>query len=507
MVDQSVAMSTRRMWLAGFVMALSNFMVVLDTAIANVAVPHIAGSLAISPDQGTWVITSYAVAEAICVPLTGWLALRFGTVRCYILCMTGFAFFSFLCGTSVTLGMLVSCRIGQGIAGGPIMALTQTLLLRVFPPRLRGAAMGLWAMTAVAAPVAGPLLGGTISDTWSWHWVFLINLPVAAFCVTGAIFLLRPIETPTRREPVDAIGLALLITWVGALQIMLDIGRDHDWFGSTEIWILAIVAGVGFLFFLVWELTAEHPVVDLRVFRHRGFTVAAFSMAFIYAFFFAAIVVTPQWLQGFLGYTATWAGYVIAWQGAFAVVSAPLIGRLLNKVDPRAMVSTGVLWLAFSMWLRWNWTPDAGYWTFALPHLLNGFGMPAFFVPITMLAMSSVLPAETASAAGLQNFLRTLSGAVGTAVATTLWIDHEQSARASLVDTARPPAGWFDQLAAMGFNADQARAMLSNMVEQQAVALATVHLFQITTVVLVFSAALIWLVPKPKRIASSEGAH
>jgi len=507
MVDQSVEMSRRRMWIAGLVMALSNFMVVLDTAIANVAVPHISGSLAIAPDQGTWVVTSYAVADAISVPLTGWLAGRFGAVRSYVICMSGFALFSLLCGTSVTLGMLVGCRVGQGFAGGPIMALTQTLMVRVFPPRLRGAAMGLWSMTAVAAPVVGPLLGGTISDAWSWHWVFLINLPVAAFCIAGAVATLRPVETPTRRERVDAVGLGLLVLWVGALQIMLDIGRDHDWFQSTEIWALAIVAAIGFVAFLIWELTEEHPVVDLRVFRHRGFTVSAFTMALIYAFFFAAIVVTPQWLQGFLGYTATWAGYVLAWQGAFAVVTAPIVGRLLGKVDPRMMVSCAVLWLSFSMSLRWGWNADAGYWTFALPHILNGFGMPAFFVPITMLGLSFVEPAETASAAGLQNFLRTLAGAVGTAVATTIWIDREQSSRAALVDTVQSSASFMDRLHGMGFSLEQARSMLSNMVEQQAVALATIQFYQIATVTLALSALTIWLVPKPKKLVMSGGGH
>ena len=509
MAEETSSLSGRRMWAAGGILALSNFMVVLDTSIANVSVPHIAGSLAIAPDQGTWVVTSYSVAEAICVPLTGWLAQRFGTVKCYTWCMIGFALFSALCGMSVTLGMLVTCRVGQGLCGGPIMPLTQTVLVRIFPPRQRGMAMGLWAMTTVAAPVAGPLLGGSISDDLSWHWIFFINLPVAALCLFGALTMLRRFETPTLRTRIDTVGLVLLVVWVGALQIMLDIGRDHDWFGSTEVVVLAIVAAVGFALFLIWELTEEQPVVDLRVFRHRGFTVAVVALAFIYGSFFSSIVVTPQWLQGFLGYTATQSGYVLAWQGVFALVMAPIVGRMVGggKIDPRLMVTAGVLWLAFATYLRTHWTSGAGYWTFALPHLLNGFGMPLFFVPITLIAMGSVDPRETASAAGLQNFMRTLSGAVGTSIATTMWANHEQTTRADLANIVQLPASVRDALAARGIGTEQARGLLSNMVDQQAVTLATLHLFEVSSLILALSAALIWLAPRPRRAASAEGAH
>ncbi len=495
------------MWTAGIILALSNFMVVLDTSIANVSVPHIAGSLAIAPDQGTWVVTSYSVAEAICVPLTGWLAQRFGTVRCYTWCMVGFALFSMLCGLSPTLGMLVACRVGQGLCGGPIMPLTQTVLVRIFPPSQRGTAMGVWAMTTVAAPVAGPLLGGSISDDWSWHWIFFINLPVAAVCLFGALTMLRRFETPTLRTRIDTVGLVLLVIWVGALQIMLDIGRQHDWFQSTEVVVLAVIAAIGFAFFLVWELTEQQPVVDLRVFRHRGFTVAVVALALIYGTFFSSIVVTPQWLQGFLGYTATQSGYVLAWQGVFALVMAPLVGRMVGRIDPRLMVTTGVLWLAFATLLRTHWTSGAGYWTFALPHLLNGFGMPLFFVPLTLIAMGSVDPRETASAAGLQNFMRTLSAAIGTSIATTMWVDQQQATRADLVNIVQLPTALRDTLAAQGIGTEAARALLSRLVDQEAVTLATTHLFEVSSLVLALSAAFIWLAPRPKRAASAEGAH
>ena len=238
-----------RLIFAAFVLALANFMVVLDMTIANVSVPHITGSLAVSSSQGTWVITSYAVAEAICVPLTGWLAGRFGAVRVFCVCLIGFTLFSILCGLSNSLAMLVICRIGQGLFGGPIMPLSQTLLMRIFPPEKQAQAMGMWAMTTVVGPILGPILGGTISDNMSWHWIFFINIPVGIFCAVAAMRLLKSAETPIMKLKIDSVGLALLILWIGALQLMLDLGHEHDWFSSSLIWTLAGITIIGFIVF------------------------------------------------------------------------------------------------------------------------------------------------------------------------------------------------------------------------------------------------------------------
>src|SRR5882757_889647 len=281
------------LWLAGLAIALANFMVVLDTTIANVLVPHIAGNLAVAPSQGIWVITSYAVAEAVCVPLTGWLTKRFGMVRVFVFGMVGFGLFSMLCGMSTSLGMLIACRIGQGFCGGPIMPLSQTILLRIFPKRLHAQALTIWAMTTIVGPILGPILGGTIGDTWSWHGAFLINVPVAALCAGAALWLLRGAETPTETSRIDIVGLMLMLVWIAALQIMLDLGQEHDWFADGFILTLAIVAGIGFLAFLVWELTDSAPVVDLRIFRHRGFTASVVALSITFAAFFAGIVLVP----------------------------------------------------------------------------------------------------------------------------------------------------------------------------------------------------------------------
>ena len=494
-------------WIAGALLALSNFMVVLDIAIANVSVPHIAGSLAISPDEGTWVITSYSVAEAICVPLTGWLAARFGTVRVYLLAMTGFGIFSVLCGLSVSLTMLVACRVGQGLCGGPIMPLTQTLLLRTFPPEKRGQGMGLWAMTTVVAPIAGPLLGGSISDTWSWHWIFFINIPIALICVGGNFIMLRGKETKTVRQKVDVVGLVLLAVWVGALQIMLDLGRDRDWFGSSLIVGLAVVAAIGFCAFAIWELTEEQPIVNLRVFRHRGFSAAVVVLAVTFGIYFAAVVVTPQWLQGALGYTATWAGMVTAWSGLFAIVMSQVVGRVVTRVDPRILVFCGVMWMGFTMVLRSHWTSSVDYWSLVIPHLLIGIGMPMFFVPITLLSLSAVQPEETASAAGMSSFVRTFAGAVATSIATTVWGNNIERDHSELAGLLNNSSSAMAQLQAQGFAAPQLRAMVDGLVTSEASVLALTQLFQDAAVLLVFSACLIWLVPRPRRAADTSAAH
>ncbi|MBV1688851.1 DHA2 family efflux MFS transporter permease subunit [Novosphingobium sp. G106] len=494
--------------LAGVVLAVTNFMVVLDTTIANVSVAHIAGGLGISSSEGTWVITSYAVAEAICVPLTGWLSKRFGTVRIFAGGMFGFGVFSMLCGMAPSLGALVAFRIGQGICGGPLMALSQTLLLRVFPKDKHAMTMGIWAMTTLTAPIFGPILGGTISDSWGWHWIFYINVPIAVVCSLLAWTVLRSAETELVKERIDGIGLGLLVLWVGALQLMLDLGREHDWFGAPMIVQLALIAGVGFLAFLIWELTEKQPVVDLRVFRHRGFSVAVTALVFAYGTFFASLVVIPQWLQGAMGYTATWAGYATAFNGVAAVLMAPVVAKRMVTVDPRRLVCIGIVWLGATSLLRvfW-WTSGSDFWTLALPQLIQGAGMPFFFVPLTTIALGAVEEEETASAAGVMNFLRTMAGAVAVAISTTLWYDSAQEKRAALSGVLNGAQGTMDQLTARGYSFEQARMIVSQVVDKESVALATGQTFVIAAFVFAAAASIIWLAPRPTRAVDASAVH
>ena len=494
--------------LAGLILALSNFMVVLDITIANVSVPHIAGGLGISGSEGTWVITSYAVAEAICVPLTGWLAKRFGEVRVFTAGMIGFALFSFLCGTAPTLGALIAFRIGQGLAGGPIMPISQTLLLRIFPKDKHAMAMGIWSMTTITAPIFGPILGGTISDNWGWSWIFFINVPIGIACSIAAVALLRRAESKTERMRVDVVGLGLLVAAVGALQVMLDLGRERDWFGNPFIAALAVISAVGFAFLIAWEFFEREPIVDLKVFRHPGFTFSMLALVFTYGAFFVTLVIIPQWLQSQLGYTATWAGYAMAWNGVAAVFMAPVAAMLSQKVDPRILVSGGIVWLAATSLIRvvW-WTSGADFWTLALPQLIQGAGMPFFFVPLTTLALGAVEEDEVASAAGLMNFLRTMSGAVATAIGMTMWENGAQTTRDTLTGVLHGAGSTMQVLQARGLSVEQSRQFVSQLVDSQAIAITTVNLFELFAAIFVGAAAIIWFAPKPRHNVGMGAGH
>jgi len=496
------------LWAAAMLLAASNFLSILDATIANVSVPNIAGGLGASPSQGTWVITSYAVAEAITVPLTGWLAGRFGPVRTFVFAMAGFALFSALCGLSTSLEMLVFFRVMQGLCGGPLMPLSQTLMMTVFPPERRPAAMGLWGMTTVSAPIAGPILGGTLCDQFGWPSIFLVNVPIALLCLPFIWRLLRPYETATRKARVDVVGLTLMVVWIGALQLVLDLGKEHEWFESGLIVCLALAAVIGFAAFLIWELTDSEPVVNVRVFRHRGFATAAVIMALVYGSFMASNVLLPLWLQTNMGYTATWAGYVGGLFGVLAVVAAPIASQLAVRVDPRRLISIGVGWLAFIMAMRSYANMEMNYWGIAHWLLMAGWGMPMFFMPINLVALGSVDPQETAAAAGLFNFIRTLSGAFGTSMMTTAWENNAQRNHAELVATMSGTGSAIDRLAASGFTHDQAVASVDRLVQGQAVMIATNQIYMACSVVFAIGAICIWLTPRPKPgMAAPAGGH
>lgn len=492
---------------AAMALAAANFIAVLDTTIANVSVSNIAGSLAITNSQGTWVITSYAVAEAITVPLTGWLAARFGAVRVFVCSMALFGLFSALCGCATSLGMLVGARVLQGLAGGPLMPLSQTLLLRIFPKEKAAAATGLWAMTTLIAPVLGPILGGVLCDSASWPWIFFINVPVALICAWFAWKLLKRYEEGLQRNPIDIVGLGLLIVWVGALQIMLDEGKDQDWFASTEICLLAVTAVVGFCAFLIWEMTEKHPVVDLRVFRHRGYTMSLLTLVLAFGAFFAINVLNPLWLQNYMSYTATWSGMTVAWSGVLAILIAPGVAALSARMDGRKLVFIGVFWMGvITAWRAFSIT-DMTYWQIAIPLLLMGLGMPLFFVPLTGLALSSVDEEETASAAGLMNFLRTLAGAFATSIVSTVWESRIKLNHADLAAQIDSSGEAVQSLMHSGMSAETVRNLIDQQATGQGVMLATNQIFLALAVILVVAACTIWLAPKPLRISTVSVGH
>lgn len=493
--------------LAAVVLASANFIAVLDMTIANVSVPSIAGSLGISSSQGTWIITSYAVAEAIVVPLTGWLASRFGAVRVFTTAMLLFGAFSAMCGLSRSLGLIILARIMQGLSGGMLMPLSQTLLLRIFPKEKAAAATALWAMTTLVAPVLGPILGGTICENLAWPFIFFINLPIVAVSAPFAWRLLKRYEASKDRAPIDIVGLALLVVFVGSLQIMLDLGKDEDWFASRTICMLAVTAGIGFAAFLVWELNEPNPVVNLRVFRHRGFTAAVLTLALAYGAMFGANVLTPLWLQSYMGYTASWAGMTTAWSGVLAVVLAPVAGLLMaKKRDPRRMICAGLVWICVVMFLRSALTNDATYWQIAIPLVFMGAGLPLFFVPLTSLALGSVEEHETASAAGLQNFLRTISGAFATSLVTTFWENKTTLAHAELAGLTDRSGEALAAFQAGGNSSESAVAQLNMLVDSEAVMIATNQMMMIVTFAFLLAASVIWLAPKPARAVDMTAA-
>lgn len=475
-------------------LAFANFMVVLDTTIANVAMPTIAGDLGVSTTEGTWIITAYAVAEAITVPLTGWLSRRLGEVRVFLCCVVAFMACSILCGLSGSLGLLVLFRILQGFAGGPLIPLSSTLLMAIFPRERANVGLAIWGMTTVVAPIFGPILGGYISDNYHWGWIFYINLLFGA--AVGAVVwsLLRARDTPTERAPIDVVGLMLLVVFVSAFQTMIDKGRELDWFSSSFIVWMAITAFVALVTLVIWELTDDNPVLDLSVFRSRNWLVSTLTLGLMFGLFFGNIVLTPLWLQQMMGYTATWAGFATAPMGILAVLTAPLVGRLMARIDPRLIVTYGMTMLAVSFYMRAQLTAQADYMSIALAMFVLGAGVPACLVTLTSLAVSDLPPEKIAGGAGLQNFIRVMAMAVGASLTSTYWENATKQGRAHLVAIIDPTVAL---PAPPGVSVESRLALFSKMVDAQSAMLATNNFYAMATGLILVFAAAVWLAKRP----------
>jgi DHA2 family multidrug resistance protein len=412
-----------------------------------------------------------------------------------------------LCGLANSLELLVLFRVLQGLAGGPLMPMSQTLLLRIFPKEKAGAAIGLWSMTTLVAPIMGPILGGILCDQVSWPWIFYINAPIALLCGYLGWQLLKRYESKKEKLRVDAVGLALLMVWVASLQLMLDKGKELDWFSSPEIVILSVVALVGFAAFMIWELTDDNPVVNLRVFRHRGYWASVLTISLAFGSFFGATVLTPQWLQSYMGYTATQAGYATAMSGILAVIAAPFAAQLSTRMDPRPLVFFGVMWLGGVTLFRSFSTTDMGFWQVALPLLFQGVGMPFFFVPLTGLAMASVEEHEMASAAGLMSFMRTLSGAFATSLVTTAWDDKASYNHAELAGLVDSMGSSLRTLTDSGLSTDTAYTLMNQTLQSQSIMLSTNQIFWLSGLSFIVAACAIWLAPRPSRVADTSNTH
>jgi DHA2 family multidrug resistance protein len=489
--------------------SLAVFMNVLDTSIANVSIPTISGDLGVSSDQGTWVITSFAVANAISVPLTGWLTERLGQVRLFLASIVLFVVSSWMCGLSPTLPFLLFSRVIQGAVAGPMIPLSQTLLLASYPRAKAPLALSMWSMTTLIAPVAGPILGGWISDNISWPWIFYVNIPVGIIAAIATWAIFRTRDSVIKKAPIDMVGLGLLVVWVGSLQVMLDKGKDLDWFSSTTVVALALTALIGFAFFVVWELTADHPVVDLSLFKKRNFTGGTVALSVGYGLYFGNLVLLPLWLQTDIGYTATDAGLVMAPVGVFAILLSPVTGKFLPRTDPRKIATAAFVVFALCFWMRSRYTTGVDTWSLAMPTLVQGIAMAGFFIPLVSITLSGLPGNRIAAASGLSNFVRIMCGGIGTSIFTTAW-DHRTSfhhaqltERASALD---PTFGQsMTQLGSFGLDTSQRYGLFDRLVTQQAAQLGVNDLFYISAVIFIALIGLIWIT-RPERSGGGDSS-
>jgi MFS transporter, DHA2 family, multidrug resistance protein len=425
-------------WLIAVTVSLAAFMEVLDTAIANVALPHIAGNLGASNDQSTWVLTSYLVANAIVLPITGWLVSIFGRKRFFMTCMGIFTVSSLFCGIAPSLGSLLLFRVLQGAGGGGLQPMAQAILADTFPPEKRGLAFSIYGITAVCAPAIGPTLGGWITDHASWRWIFLINLPVGLIALTLVYRLIEDPPQLVRRVgsaiKLDYVGFSLLALGVAALQIMLDKGQEDDWFGSRFILTLAIVAGLCLTALIVYEWFQDDPIVDVRLFKNRNFAAANLMMFMVGAVSFATTVLMPQFLQTLLGYTAQAAGMVLSVSAVLLLMELPLVGRLIGKFQSRYLIAFGWIALAVGMYVSTQRIDllisfSSATWLRMGQYLPMGF----IFVPATTAAYFGIRQDKSNAVAGLVNFTRNIGSSVGTSIVTTMIVRRSQFHQARLV--------------------------------------------------------------------------
>lgn len=484
-----------------FSVAFATFMELLDLTVVNVAIPHIAGNLGVSTNQGTWVISSYSVSSAIALPLTGWIAKRFGEVRAFIVALLLFNLVSMFCGLAINFPMLVTFRVIQGFVSGPMVPLAITLLLSNYPPAKRGIALTVWSMTVVLAPLLGPMLGGYITDHLSWRWIFYINAPTGMLAAYGTYVLLRGRETKTKKEPIDVLGLLLLVVGVGCFQIMLDTGQDLDWFGSRIIITLAVVAAVALTFFVAWELTDAHPIVDLTLLAKRNYSVGILILVLGLCGMFGINIIFPLWLQTVMGYTAAWAGLATAPVGILSIVVSPFVGRNLQRVDLRLLVTLAVVVFGTTAFWLSGLTLDASLKQLILPRFFQGLGISCFFVPINQIILSGLPPERFAAASGLMNFFRSAGMSFATAISVTFWSNRAIYHHARLLEHLTPndPAtvDYLQRLGAVLPSQEAVYRQMEKIVNAQSYMMATDDIFWAVGVMFFLLIGVIWLTRPP----------
>ncbi|PYS55243.1 MAG: EmrB/QacA family drug resistance transporter [Acidobacteria bacterium] len=496
------------------------FMEVLDTTVVNVSLPHIAGNLSATPEEATWALTSYLVANAIVLPITGWLSNYFGRKRLLMTSVVGFTTASFFCGFAPNLAWLVSFRILQGLTGGVLQPVSQAVMLEAFPPAQRGKAMGFWGLGIVVAPMLGPVLGGWLTDNYSWRWIFYVNIPVGIVSIIMTkLFIFDPLYIRRTSAKVDTWGIGLLAVGIGSLQLVLDKGQQEDWFASNWIASLTILSAVLLTVFIIYELRTAHPVIHLRVFKDRTYATGVLLMTTLGFVLYGSLVLLPLFLQTVLGYPAVEAGVAMAPRGLGSFIAMPLIGFLTAKIDPRKLLGLGLIGGSLSLFALGSLNLQIGYWNIFWPQFFQGISMGLIFVPLTTVTMSLIKKEEMGNATSLFNLMRNLGGSVGIAViATTL----SRNAQTQFNILGTHVSGFdmrvrmlLDQMRTafmsrgMDFStaSNAAYAALAGIVQKQAVMVAFVQLFRLLALVFAIVIPLVFVMKRPKAAQTTVAGH
>jgi DHA2 family multidrug resistance protein len=507
-------------WIVAVAVMFATFMEVLDTTVVNVSLPHIAGSLSAGVDEAAWALTSYLVANAVVLPITGWLASYFGRKRTLLAAVFGFTAASFLCGLAPTLSSLIFFRIIQGATGGALQPLSQAVMLEAFPPRDRGKAMAFWGLGIVVAPMLGPVLGGWLTDNYSWRWVFYINLPVGLMSVIMTrLFIFDPPYIRRESKGIDFWGIGLLTVGVGALQIVLDKGQQEDWFESHWIVALGIVSAIAIGTFLFHELRTHNPVVHLRVFLIRTYSTGVFLMTVLGFVLYGSMLLLPLFLQTLLGYPALDAGIAMAPRGLGSFLMMPLVGTLLGRFDPRKVLAVGLAGASWSLYALSRLNLNAGYWDIFWPQIIQGASLAMLFVPLTTTTMDPIPKEEMGNATSMFNLMRNLGGSVGIACGTTYLFRRQQVHTNILGEHVNPYSTQAQtmihrlQNSMIARGSDPATALQSaygaiwEMVQRQASMISFVDTFRAMAVVFLLMLPLLFLMKKPRHHRGGAGMH
>ncbi len=504
-------------WIIAVSVMFGTFMEVLDTTVVNVSLPHIAGSLSSTVEEATWALTSYLVANAIILPITGWLASLLGRKRLLMLSITGFTFASFLCGLAPSLPALVVFRILQGAAGGCLQPLSQSIMLEAFPPHERGKAMAFWGIGIVVAPILGPVLGGWLTDSYSWRWVFYINIPVGIISIVMTkLFIFDPHYLRRRMGGIDYWGIGMLAVGIGALQIVLDKGHQADWFESNWITGLAIISAICLISLVIHELLAKHPVIDLHVFRSRSYATGVFLMTILGFVLYGSTVLLPIWLQTLQGYPSLQAGIAMAPRGVGSLLMMPLVGLIIPKVDPRKLLAIGISIASVTLFQFSRLNLQAGYWDFFWPLIIQGAGLALLFVPLTTVTMAPIPREQIGNASSIFNLMRNIGGSFGIGVTTTLLSRDQQyyfgvlGSHVSAYDpSTQSMLGQLRRLfGSVPLASDQkSLALLQGLVQRQAGLMSFVEVFRILAIMFLVLLPLLLIMKRPPKGAEAGGMH